>query len=146
MSCITFKNAATGAERKVEVAIGQSVLHGVGEVIVSVDRKCGPQKSVPQQGANRASFELLQELDKELGGGAGDWIKTLVNPFAKMIGKKSCTTCEARRLATNAYGKLKVKYGQAQALSMIRELWQMSMTQSGDKVLEKLKGYLDGNG
>ena len=149
MPCMIFKHSGTGKVRAVQVDKGMSVMHQPNEVLVRVDPHCDEtfigmveqhNKGVPISDHG----SLMHEMNEAIGGGAGDWIKAMVAPFAKLIGKKSCTQCEARRLATNAYAKLKVKYGQIEALRIIKELWQMSMKEPGDTVLTKLKGYLDG--
>lgn len=91
---------------------------------------------------NPEAATLQNELDTELGGGFGNWLKIIATPLAKLAGKTNCSTCEARRIATNAYAKLKKKYGQVEALRIIKELWADSMSKTGDEVLISLKKYL----
>lgn len=145
MPCITLKNAVTGAITYKAVAVGQSFSHGTGEAVLSITERCpdGTDAEVLQAPVN-AHQALLTELNEAIGGGAGDWIKALVSPFARATGRKSCTVCEARRLMTNAYGKLKAKYGQVEALRLIGELWQMSLAENPDTtaILTKLKQYI----
>jgi hypothetical protein len=140
MPCILFKNAQTGEIRSVVVEVGESVQHRVGEVLLEVRNDCD-RPNLEQQPIEK-HIPLRQELDDALGSGAGDWIRTMVKPLAKFVGKDRCSQCEARRIATNAYAKLKVKYGQLEALRIIKELWAMSS--DPDATLQKLKEHLDG--
>lgn len=113
-----------------------------GEKVVGVDRTCGVAK-VDYVAPGKDDFAVLKdEIDQAVGVGAGDWIKTLAKPFAKLAGKTGCTACEARRLATNAYAQLKGKHGQLKAMSIMKDLWQMSFTEEPEAVLAKLKSYL----
>ncbi len=139
MPCIVFKNAQTGELRYEATEIGKSVQHRVGEVVLEVRNHC-EQPNLPEQPTIKA-IPLRQELDEALGPGAGDWIRAMVKPLAKFVGKDRCSTCEARRIATNAYAKLKVKYGQIEALKIIKELWTLSG--NPDATMLKLKEYLD---
>jgi len=140
MPCILFKNAQTGEVRSLVVEVGASIQHKVGEVLLEVRDDCD-RPNLEQVLATKA-IPLRQELDEALGGGAGDWIRAMVKPLAKFVGKQHCTQCEARRIATNAYAKLKVKYGQLEALRIIKELWTLSG--NPDATMLKLKDYLDG--
>lgn len=88
-------------------------------------------------------WALRDELQAEIGAGYGDWIRFLAKPIAEVAGKKGCTACEARRIVTNAYGRLKEKHGSISALSMIKDLWALSMKADGDEVLMKLRGLLN---
>ena len=110
-----------------------------GEEIMGVDRTCA---GTIKQAVKTKDGQLRTELDSALGSGAGDWIRTMVKPFAKLIGKDQCSACEARRIATNAYAKLKGQHGQLEALRIMKELWQDSFTQKPDDVLRKLETYL----
>lgn len=143
MSCLHFKNAATGEDYYVQALSGVSIRHRPGDVLVGVEATCSSNLNAVI--AAEPTQTLQQELNDAIGSGAGDWIKTLVSPFAKLIGKKSCSICEARRLATNAYAKLKVKYGQVEALRIMKELWEDSFAERADPnaILLKLQGYLD---
>jgi hypothetical protein len=67
---------------------------------------------------------LSEELDKELGSGLGDMIKVFAAPIAKLLGKGKCSSCNTRRVITNAYGKLKEKHGQLEALRIMKRLWK----------------------
>lgn len=95
------------------------------------------------QPVTQESNQLITELDQELGPGGGDWIKAFAGPAAKILGQSNCMSCEARRVVVNAYGTLKGKYGMIKALSLIKELWKKSFTQSEEEVLKTLKEYLD---
>lgn len=146
MSCFEIKSI-DGNTRKVEVPLNVSVPLSPGEVLVNVTPSCDGSIVVgtkPNPGVDQTA--LLVELNEKVGSGAGDWIKTLVKPFAALVGRKNCTVCEARRIATNAYAKLVVIHGKEEAVRILKELWTMSMSQSGEAVLEKLKGYLECNG
>ena len=109
-----------------------------GEKITGVDENCNGkiqriQPNVPS---------IHDELVREIGGGFGDWIRTLTSPIAEVMGKKGCSSCEARRIVTNAYAKLKAKHGQIGALAIIKDLWALSFKAEGDQVLIKLKEIL----
>jgi len=132
MACLQLKNPITGETRNLSVAIGESVPMLPGEIVVGAGSSCNGEAS-PQT--------LQQELDSAIGSGSGDWIRDLAKPLAKLLGKEGCSKCEARRLATNAYGKLKDKHGQLEALRIIKELWQMSLTDA-DATLIRLQQYL----
>jgi hypothetical protein len=88
--------------------------------------------------------ERVKKLDKEIGKGPGDWIQTMAKPFARLLGKKSCSSCQARRLAANAYAKLAGKYGHARAMVILKDLFKTSMNASGDEVVTQLNRYLNG--
>ena len=91
----------------------------------------------------RKPGSIFQELQQEVGGGFGDWIRSLAKPIATVMGKEHCSTCEARRIVTNAYGKLRKKHGQAVALGMVKDLWALSYKADGEAVLLRLKEMLD---
>lgn len=145
MPCFHFKNAVSLAERFVPIHYGRSVQHNPGEVLIGVVPECPGSVDIKFVPSDQPTTSLQAELNDAIGGGAGDWIKTLASPFAKLIGKKNCSICEARRLATNAYAKLKVKYGQGEALCIMKELWGMSYGEKADPnaILVKLQGYLN---
>lgn len=127
MACLSIKNHATGETRIVSLGLGDSVTTQPGESVVGA----GPCGGTP----------LHQELDEAIGSGGGDWIRAFVKPVAKLLGKEHCSKCEARRIATNAYAKLKDRHGQLEALRIIKDLWQTSAT-DGDATLVKLQEYL----
>jgi len=132
-----------GNIRKVETDVGESVAMLPGEIVYAVSQNCDGDFSagIPQLMSEQRS--LFQELQQEIGPGAGDFIKTIANPIARFMGKEGCTACEARRIVTNAFGKLKTKYGLIKAANILRELWEMSMKDEGEKVLEKLQEHLN---
>lgn len=135
MACLQLRNTITDQIREVEVQLGVSVATSKDEVVHGVKGNCGPTIMAP-------ATDLRTELDEAIGHGAGDWLQTMISPLAKLIGKTKCSKCEARRIATNAYGKLKAKHGQFKAMVLMKELWQLS-TVNSDQVLEKLQGYLN---
>ena len=108
---------------------------GPGEKIVGRSYNCGHL-------VKPVTPNLQQELSAELGVGFGDILKQLAKPFAKVMGKQGCSSCEARRLITNAYAKLKAKHGQLEAMTTIRDLWALSFKASGDEVLKQLEAKL----
>jgi hypothetical protein len=112
-----------------------------GEKIDGVDRTCGGTQVTPTA-TRKTRSALVQELDEAVGGGLGDWIKVMARPLANMVGKDRCTPCEARRIATNAYAQLKGKYGQLEALRIIKDLWTLSFKGEPEQVLLELKKYL----
>jgi len=113
-----------------------------GEKVVGADPTCGAAK-VDYKAPGKDDLKTLkEEIDEAVGGGVGDWIKVLAKPFAKLAGKEGCSACEARRIATNAYAQLKGKHGQFKAMSIMKELWELSFTAEPDAVLAKLKTYL----
>jgi len=123
------------------VPAGTPYVANPGEHVVGVDPTCGGTIAVIHPGKPNMGA-LRQELDVALGGGAGDWIKTLAKPLAQWMGKTNCSACEARRIVTNAYAQLKQKHGQFEALKIITDLWHMSMKSSGEDVLVELKRHL----
>jgi hypothetical protein len=138
MPCIVLQ--ATDGNKRL-IPHGSPYQLARGETVVGVDNTCGGDvrliSVVPK-------VEPLQkELQDQIGPGFGDWIRSLATPIATVMGKRGCTTCEARRLVTNAYGKLREQHGQLKALSIIKDLWMLSTTASGDEVLVKLKEVLD---
>jgi hypothetical protein len=137
MPCIVLD--LNGAKRL--VPSGSPYTLAKGEAIVGVDATCGGDVTLISVGPK---VEPLQkELQDQIGPGFGDWMRSLATPIATVMGKKGCTTCEARRLVTNAYGKLREQHGQLKALTIIKDLWALSMKASGDEVLVKLKEVLD---
>lgn len=134
MACIILE--LNGSKRSIPE--GQPYRLIPGEKITGVDENCNGK--IQAIGASKPS--LHDELAREIGGGFGDWIRTLATPIATVLGKKGCTSCEARRLVTNAYARLKAKHGQMEALAIIKDLWALSFRSSGDDVLRKLKEVL----
>jgi hypothetical protein len=110
-----------------------------GEKIVGIDPNC--QGAVVQPVTSESS-KLIAELDAELGKGGGDWLKRFLKPAAKLLGKSNCMSCEGRRVVTNAYGALKAKHGQLEALRMIKDLWHRSFSEPEAEILKTLKEYL----
>ena len=107
-----------------------------------------PRLTTPRRtiiGANELTQQksLSDELSESIGSGFGDWIRTVAKPIATVMGKKGCSTCEARRIVTNAYGKLRKKHGQIVALGLIKDLWALSYKADGEAVLQRLKELLD---
>jgi len=141
MACLVFK-LLDGTERRIPPSPdGQYRRAGVpGETYVGIDPDCGGD--VVLTPVSNESAQLVAELDAELGSGSGDWIKRFADPIAKLLGQKSCMSCEARRVVTNAYGALKAKHGQIEALRMMKSLWQRSFNESEAEVLKTLKEYL----
>ena len=142
MACLHIKTS-NGTIRKVTTDVGMSVIMAPGEVVHGVSQNCDGEFSttLPQTPTPMRS-SLFDELQQEVGPGAGDFIKTIANPIAKFMGKEGCSSCEARRIVTNAYSKLKTKYGIIKAVSILKELWQMSINQEGSAVLAKLQEHL----
>jgi len=142
MACLVFK-LLDGTERRIPPSPdGQYRRASVpGEVYLGIDPDCGGE--IVLAPVSNESAQLVAELDAELGvGGSGDWIKRLVSPAAKLLGRSSCMTCEARRVVTNAYGMLKAKHGQKEALRMMKQLWQRSFKEPEAEILKSLKEYL----
>lgn len=141
MACLHIQTT-DGTIRKVFTELGEPVSMFAGEMVKGVTLNCEGEGSINlPQPTNQSN--LFHELDQEIGGGAGDWIKALASPLARLVGKQKCSVCEAKRIATNAYGKLKTKYGQLEALRIIRELWKASGIEGGDTALVKLQEYLN---
>jgi hypothetical protein len=140
MPCIVLKRP-DGTTRK--IPYGMNYIKHPGEEPVGIDRDCpdGPRQ-FSGHGAVSEKKQLLRELDEEIGSGAGDWIKRFVAPVAKKLGKQSCTACEARRVVTNAYARLKAKHGQLEALRIIKDLWKNSFSKTGEEILEELEKHL----
>ena len=136
MPCIVLE--LNGAKRLIES--GKPYRLQPGEVLTGVDENCGGN-TIRIVGKTDT---LHDELALEVGPGMGDWIRTLATPIATVMGKKGCTTCEARRIVTNAYGQLKAQHGQLKALGMMKDLWMLSMKAEGDEVLARLKEMLNG--
>jgi hypothetical protein len=123
------------------VPAGKSYVLNPGEKVIGSDKTCGG--TIQLVHPNKPDLgKLRNELDAAIGSGAGDWIKMLARPLAKLVGKEGCSMCEARRIATNAYGQLKEKHGQLEAIRIIKDLWAMSYKVSGDEVLAELKKHL----
>lgn len=146
MACSIYR-AMDGSERRIPNGMAHRI--AIGEIFIGIDREYSPDSSDKRKKASvevlkqRETFKLLaEEVDKEIGGGAGDWIKRLASPVAKLLGKKGCTSCETRRIVTNAYAQLKGKYGQLEALHIMKELWSDSFKQNDLATMQKLKGYL----
>jgi hypothetical protein len=111
-----------------------------GEKIAGMDNECNGQLALKEKPVKVK--DLIQELDEEIGAGVGNWIKVFAAPVAKLVGKQGCTSCEVRRVITNAYARLKAKHGQAEALKIMGELWSLTLNKP-EIALEKLKEYLD---
>lgn len=124
----------------VSVDIGVPISMIPSEVLEAVKPTC-ESPTIPTVTDAPVAASLQAELNEAIGGGAGDWIKTLVKPLAHLVGRQSCTQCEARRIATNAFAKLKVRYGNLEALRIMKELWTMSS--DPEATLTKLKTYLE---
>ena len=108
------------------------------EKIKGVDYNCHPEKSQLHAGASVA-MQLAQELDKATGQGLGDLIKVFATPVARMIGRKSCSKCEARRVTINAFAKLKAKLGGTmEAVKKMNELRTL-IKEDPEKAMEELK-------
>lgn len=134
MACIILE--VNGSTRS--IPDGQPYRLQPGEKITGVDKNCNGSVVKIRPNGPTVHDELIQEI----GGGFGDWIRTLTSPIAEVMGKKGCSSCEARRLVTNAYAKLKAKHGQIGALAIIKDLWALSFRAEGDQVLIKLKEIL----
>jgi hypothetical protein len=117
----------------VEIAVGVSFTLLPGEFVVGAGSNCNGSAS---------PISLQRELDEAIGGGAGDWIRDMAKPIARLLGKEGCSKCEARRITTNAYTQLKARHGQFEALRIIKELWQLSSIDA-DQVLARLKYHLE---
>lgn len=108
----------------------------------SVDPTCGGTQ-VAKLSPQKEKAQLLQELDQELGSGAGDWIKVLAKPIAILLNKQNCMSCEVRRVVVNAYAILKAKHGRGEAGRMMKQLWQKSLNgDSETEVLQQLKEWV----
>lgn len=136
MACIVLEH--NGVMRLIEE--GQPYRLEKGERISGIDKTCNGASIIP---VTPHVHTLQDELSREVGPGFGDWIKTLASPIATVLGKKGCSTCEARRIVTNAYGQLKARHGQLAALAAIKDLWALSYRTDGDRVLVKLKEMLN---
>lgn len=146
MPCIKLR-APDGTERLIPSGVVHTRVKG--EIEVGVVKPCGEDKSdlIPTDPEYNKRLlgtrQLLEELDKEVGGGAGDWIKKFAAPVARLVGKKNCAICEIRRVVTNAYGRLAQEHGKPEAMRIMKELWSMSMaSDDGADVVVKLKAYL----
>lgn len=139
MNCLILKNSK-GEKRLVPLDGVTNYVQAKDEVVDGVAKNCNLEEPVVV--VSQPNIPIMVELDREIGPGAGDWIKTFVAPVAKLLGKQQCSGCESRRVVTNAYSRLKDKYGQTDALKKIKDLWQMSLTESSDAVMAKLKEYI----
>jgi hypothetical protein len=120
------------------VAPGEN--HPVEHRAVAIE-KGGVELSVERQ----AAVAMLQEIEAELGaesGTAGDWIKRLAAPIARLIGKKDCLACEVRRVMLNAAAKLKEKHGESEGKRLLKSLLIRSYREPEEKILTELKRYL----
>ena len=137
MGCFTLR----GPNGDRLIAENQNYRLGPGEYIVPglIDWNCGPQAT----GAADQLTALIRDLDKELSGEVGDWIKVFAKPVAKALGKANCMSCEVRRVIGNAYGDLANKYGKVKALSIIIDLVKKSAVNSELDVLMELKECLN---
>lgn len=149
MACSIYK-ALDGSERRIPSGVAHII--APGEIFIGVDRDCAMNPSDKRKKATvevlkqRETYQsLAREVDKEIGSGVGDWIKRLASPVAKLLGKSGCSSCETRRIVTNAYGQLKNKHGQLEALRIIKELWSDSFKNDDLTTVKKLKGYLSGS-
>jgi hypothetical protein len=138
MPCIILQ-ADNGSQRS--IIEGAPYKLDLGEKVIGIDPECGG--TVIHANQPPPANSLHDELAAEVGSGFGDWIRAIAGPIAAVTGKRGCTTCEARRIVTNAYGRLKEQHGQFKALSMIKDLWALSMRASGNDVLMKLRELLD---
>lgn len=138
MDCVQLKGV-DGLIRL--VPLGKPYIKAPGEVEAGISRGCGEAVIVATPLKLVTTNDLIKEIDTQIGGGAGNWIKKLAGPVAKLVGKEGCSGCEVRRVTANAYAKLKAKYGQAEALKKIAELWAMSRDK--ELTLRTLKSYLD---
>ncbi len=139
MSCIVLQDTLNGNIRLVREGVPYRAYPT--EKVIGADPSCAGTIEVIAKPEHDV-VALRNELDIAIGSGTGDLIKVLATPFAKLLGKTNCTSCEARRLVTNAYAQLKEKHGQFKALTIIKDLWKMSFTADGDAVLEELKKQL----
>ena len=143
MACLHIK-LPDNTIRKIVTQVGESVSMGAGEIVAGVSENCeGELSTTLPVNTTVHPQSLYAEMESEIGPGAGDFIKALAAPLAKLMGKEGCSSCEARRIVTNAYSKLKTKYGIIKTVSILKELWQMSFNESGDAVLGKLQEHLD---
>ena len=111
-----------------------------GEVMAGIDPDCGGD--IRLEPTNNGAALLLAELDSELGKqGAGEWIKVLAKPVAKVMGRSNCMACDVRRVVADAYSRLKEKHGVIKAVTMIAELYKMA-GHDQEAALQKLKEYL----
>lgn len=137
MACVILKDIE-GNKREIPENVPFEKLPG--EKIVGINVNCGLKEGEKPRLPN--TFMILAgELNAEIGEGKGDWIKALAKPVAKLLGKTGCSNCEARRIVTNAYAKLKGKHGQAEALRLIKDLWVASAS-NPEEALLALKEHL----
>lgn len=128
-SCVEITKANGDVYTK---PIGEPLQLPVGDRITGRSYNCG-----------RELVSLTKELDEAVGPGAGDWIKTFAAPVAKLLGKEKCSKCEARRVVTNGYSKLKAAHGQLRAMAIIKELWELSsQPQGAEAALKKFQEYI----
>ena len=137
MGCFTLR----GPDGDRLVAENENYRLGPGEAIVPglITWGCGPQAS---DGVDKLTA-LIKELDTELTGEVGNWIKVFAKPVAKALGKANCMSCEVRRVVGNAYGDLANKYGKAKAFAIIVDLIKKSAVNSELDVLMELKECLN---
>ena len=137
MGCFTLR----GPDGDRLIAENENYRLGPGEAIVPglITWNCGPQAS----GGTDPLKDLIHELDKELTGEVGNWIKVFAKPVAKALGKANCMSCEVRRVIGNAYGDLANKYGKAKAFSIVVDLVKKSAVNSELDVLMELKECLN---
>lgn len=143
MACIILRTPE-GHTRTVPEGVAYRL--APGEQVAGAVRACAGEIQLPH--ANDSLQQLVAELDQELGkGGAGDWLKVFASPVARILGRAGCMSCEVRRVVTNAYANLRAKHGTAEALRIMKELWQASLKPGATDidVLNKLQEYLHGN-
>lgn len=138
MACVILQGP-DGVVR--EIPMGTTYRKRPGEKILGANMNCGPQADNSRPNDERK--QLLRELDEKIGHGAGDWIKRFAAPVAKILGKAGCSSCETRRIVTNAYARLKAKQGQAKALQIMAELWKESFSKPDEEILKALQSYLE---
>jgi hypothetical protein len=136
MRCIKLKSV-TGTERLIPV--GKPYTKQPDEDLLPGVWDCeNGQASLK----NKPTPSLAQELNSEIGSGMGDWIKVVAKPVASLVGKQNCSPCEAKRIIVNAYGRLKARHGKLKAISIMKDLWQMSAAGKPEEALAQLKEQL----
>lgn len=130
-----------GPEGKRKVQEGKPYRPKHGEVVIGVESDNEPVQYVQVSEAELLMREIETEL-KDDGHGLGSWAQYFAKPVAKLLGKTSCMSCEARKAALNALTQLTEKHGKPEAKKIVMGLIVKSFKSPPEVVLKELREAL----
>jgi hypothetical protein len=109
-------------------------------------RAIGIERNGVDESEDKATMQMLQEIEQELGaeaGTSGDWVAFFAKPIALVLDKEDCLSCEFRRVCLNCGKKLRRIYGPAEGKKKMKALIKRSFTENAQALGLELKKLLE---